>query len=144
QRAYGDFAPETQESHLATLRQEIFGSGHLFLSDDDGNDPGSSHPAASPWVFGEDCFTTMYTILAVRAKALADFSGGAVPPGSQTGELETRFALVHLLHRYQAAAVAKLVGGVGYAYGDAADPATSPVPVAPEPQRRALEVLVRL
>lgn len=142
--AYEQFPPGEEAERLAELRREVFGRGQQYLTDDDGNAASGSHPAATPWTFGADAITTLDTILAVRAKAIADFDRGAAPLGVQAGELEKRFALVHLLHRYQVSAIAKLVGGVGYGYGDASDPATAPVPVHGELQSRALSRLCTL
>ena len=142
--AYEQFPPLEEAARLAELRRAVAAAGHFYLSDDDGNAQSSSNPDAVPWTFGIDAIATLDTIMGVRAKALADFSRGAVPPGSHTGELESRFALVHLLHRYQTVAVARLLGGVGYSYGDASDPSTSPRVVSGEHQHRALASIVKL
>lgn len=142
--AYEQFPPGEEAARLAELRRSVAAAGHRFLSDDDGNAQSSSNPDAVPWTFGTDAIATLGTIMGVRAKALADFSRGAVPRGAHTGELESRFALVHLLHRYQTVAVARLLGGVRYSYGDASDPSTSPRVVSAEHQRRALASILGL
>jgi hypothetical protein len=116
-------------------------SGHRYLTDDDGHGASASAPGAVPWIFGKCAVEALEEILSVREKALDDFSRGAAPHGEQTGELERRFILVHLLHRYHVVAVARLIGGVDYMYGPASDPRTAPKPVPPSVQLRALDAL---
>ncbi|MFJ6084873.1 zinc-dependent metalloprotease [Streptomyces sp. NPDC092369] len=115
--AYGRFADETAE--LARLRRE---SAELaYVSDDDGQGPDVAHADGVPWVTAAHPFQALETMTRVRRVALDGFSRGVLPPERQTGELEERFALLYLLHRHEVAAVARLVGGVRYAYGLAGD-----------------------
>ena len=78
----------------------------------------------------------------MRRKALDGFSIGVLPPDRQSGELEARLVPVYLLHRYQAEAVARLVGGADYAYSEAVDRAAGTKAVPADVQRAALDRLV--
>jgi hypothetical protein len=80
--------------------------------------------------------------MGVRRKALDAFSIGVLPPQRQVGEIEARLVPVYLLHRYQLEAVARLLGGVTYAYSEAADRQAGTRTVAAERQRAALNRLV--
>ena len=137
--AYGHFADEERE--LAALRAE---SGLAYAADEDASGPGAAHADAVPWVTGGDAPAALETMLRVRRIALDGFSRGVLPPDRQTGELEERAVLLHLLHRHEAAAVARLVGGVRYAYRLAGEPGEGTVPVEASTQHQALAQLAGL
>jgi hypothetical protein len=137
--AYGRFADE--ETELAALRREAAESGLIHISDEDASEPGAAHADAVPWVTGGDPSAALDTMLRVRRVALAGFSRGVLPPDRQTGELEERAVLLHLLHRHEAAAVARLVGGVRYTYALAGEGAPGTIPVDPATQHRAVTQL---
>jgi hypothetical protein len=144
-RASYEIAPDGDDAALLqALRAEMNADDLAYLTDDDGHGVSASAPGAVPWISGAEPLRALEEIIAVREVALAEFGVGAVPPGSQTGEVERRFALVHLLHRYHLGAVARLLGGVDYRYGDAHDPETAPVPVSASTQRDALARLTAL
>lgn len=142
--SYEQFPPGEEETGLDRLLEEAAGAGLGYLTDEDGHAPSASSTRGVPWVFGTDPIEALRTIMSVRAKAISGFSGGAVPPTAQTGELETRYVLIHLLHRYHILAVARLLGGADYAYGNASDPATSPIPAPAGQQHSALRELAGL
>ena len=114
-----------------------------YITDADGHGPSAAVPEAVPWTMHTDAWTGLREILEVRAKAMAEFGRGAAPGNVQAGELEKRYAIVHLLHRFQANGVARFLGGATYAYGTAADEHTAPVPVDAEIQRAALNALAQ-
>ncbi|MEV8540825.1 zinc-dependent metalloprotease [Streptomyces sp. NPDC051572] len=118
---YGRFDDGVEETALAQLRREAAESGLIYLSDEDAQGPNAAHADAVTWVTGPDAFEALETMLRVRRIALDGFSRGVLPPDRQTGELEERAVLLHLLHRHEVTAVARLVGGVRYAYGLAGD-----------------------
>ncbi len=117
---YGVYANEAAE--LARLRAEIRGAGFAYVSDPDARAPGDAHPQGALWdLAGNDALGDFDRVLRAREYALAHFSTGVLPPDRQLGELEARLVPVYLLHRYQTEAVARLLGGVTYAYGLAGD-----------------------
>ncbi|MET8978911.1 zinc-dependent metalloprotease [Streptomyces sp. NPDC004539] len=135
--AYGDLT----DPELAELRTEF---GHLAYVTDDGNGSEAAHAYGVPWVTSGDALPALERILQVRRIALAGFSHGVLPPDRQTGELEERAVLLHLLHRHELTAAARLVGGVRYEYGVAGDGGAGAVPVDAGVQRAALERLAGL
>lgn len=142
--AYQDFAPGEEAAGLAALRREVAEAGLGYLTDDDGHHAEAASPDAVPWVHGPDPVASLESLLQVRAKALRDFSPGVVAPDRQAGEVEERLVPLYLLHRYQVPAVARLLGGVEYAYTLAGETATGNRVVPGAEQRRALSVLTDL
>ncbi|WP_030946955.1 zinc-dependent metalloprotease [Streptomyces sp. NRRL S-646] len=138
--AYGD----SSDDQLAALRRDAADSGLLYVTDEDGHEPLAAHADGVPWVTTGDALDALDTILQVRHIALTGFSRGVLPPDRQTGELEERAVLLQLLHRHEVTAVARLIGGVRYAYGLAGETGTGTVPVDARTQRRALTRLAEL
>ena len=123
-----------------------------FLTDADGHAPSAASPHAVPWTLplddARDVFAALERILGVRAAALLRFGPAVAPPDADAGEIENRFGLLHLLHRFEVARVARLIGGVEHAYALAGevvdDPGLLPSPVPAGLQRRALHALAPL
>lgn len=128
----------------ADVARELGGDGPWYLTDADGHDPHAASPDAVPWVQrGTDPLALLDEALAVRRAALAAFGPGAAPPARQAGDLEERFVPLHLFHRYETTAVARLLGGERYGYALAGeDPGVQVVPGAR--QRAALDALLAL
>ncbi|MFJ9626476.1 zinc-dependent metalloprotease [Streptomyces sp. NPDC101175] len=129
---------------LAALRRSAAEAGLAYVSDEDAQGPGAAHADAVPWVGGGDALQSLETMLRVRRIALDGFCAGVLPPDRQTGELEERAALLHLLHRHEVAAVARLVGGVRYAYGLAGEAGRGAEAVDAATQHTALARLAGL
>ncbi|MFD4876197.1 zinc-dependent metalloprotease [Streptomyces sp. NPDC058420] len=142
--AYGRFDAGDEERALTELRREAAESGLIYLSDEDAQGPGAAHADAVTWVTGADALQALETMLRVRRIALDGFSRGVLPPDRQTGELEERAVLLHLLHRHEVTAVARLVGGVRYAYGLAGEDGQGARPVDAATQHTALTRLAEL
>lgn len=141
--AYGEFAPAQEASALATLRRDIAAQGYRYVSDADARAPGDAHPDGLLWDVGADPLASFDHLLKVRAAALSRFAGAALPGDRQIGELERRLVPIHLLHRYQTDAVARLLGGAEYAYGLGADARLGTRAVAGARQHAALKALSR-
>ncbi|GAB6899328.1 zinc-dependent metalloprotease [Kineosporia succinea] len=138
--AYGDDTPEAKAAALQAERD----AGRRYLTDHDGHSPDSCSPDAAPWIHGADPFEALERLLTVRAAALQTFGPGCLPPGRPTGEREDRFALLHLLHRHQCAALGHLIGGLHHEYALAGEDVPDPVPVPEEVQERAVQTLTGL
>lgn len=139
---YQQFSPGTEKASLAKLRADIAKAGFRYISDADARAPGDAEVDGLLWDFGTDSLKTFDSLLAVRRKALDDFSIGVLPPERQAGELEARLVPVYLLHRYQTEAVARLLGGSSYAYAEATDHQAGAQVVPAERQRAALDRLI--
>lgn len=142
--AYEHFDAGEEAAGLAALRRDAADAGLVYLTDDDGHHAEAASPDAVPWVHGADPVASLENLLQVRAKALRDFSPGVVAPDRQAGEIEERLVPLYLLHRYQVPAVARLLGGVEYAYTLAGEATTGNRVVAAADQRRALTLLTDL
>ncbi|MGW0876139.1 zinc-dependent metalloprotease [Streptomyces sp. NPDC002740] len=142
--AYGRFPGRDEETALAELRRTAAESGLVYVTDEDGHGPHAAHADAVPWVTGGDALEALDSILEVRRTALAAFGAGAVPPDRQSGELEERAAILHLLHRHEIQSVARLLGGVRYGYAWAGDADVGTRPVAADLQHEALARLASL
>ncbi|OLF11964.1 hypothetical protein BLA60_07985 [Actinophytocola xinjiangensis] len=117
-----------------------------YVTDADARADDAADGCGATWIAPGDPIEVLAGLLAVRAAALRRFGPAVVPPGSDANEIERRFLLLHLLHRHQALAVAKLVGGSIRRYavtgGTAFTGAATPVP--PTRQRAALDQLAAL
>ncbi|MEL7974853.1 zinc-dependent metalloprotease [Isoptericola sp. F-RaC21] len=144
--AYG---PEpADDAGLGLLRRETAAGPGFdvlpYLTDADGHDPHAASPDAVPWVQrSTDPLAALADVLAVRRHAVAVFGPGALPPGRQAGELEERFVVLHLLHRFETVAAARLLGGQRYGYALAGEaPGVTVVPG--DRQEAALSALLAL
>lgn len=144
QHAYAQFDPDAELDALAALRRAAREAGLDYVGDSDARAPGSAHPQGLLWDYGVDSVQTFHLLLRARALALAQFSTAVLPPDRQLGELEARLVPVYLLHRYQAEAVARLLGGASYRSGRVGDTAAGTTPVPAHDQQAALQALVAL
>ena len=147
QHLYANFPGQKEEDALAKLRMEAKAKGLQYVADSDARSPGAAHPHGLLWDFGADSIKTYEQLMAVRQRALENFSSAVLPPQRQLGELEARLVPVYLLHRYQIEAVARLLAGAEYEYGLAQDLNENRVqagtkPVTAAKQRQALQAMV--
>jgi hypothetical protein len=82
-------------------------------------------------------------MLAVRARALEQFSDAAIHEGDPMALLEDTLVPVYLFHRYQTEAAVKVIGGQTYTYALRGDGQTPTTPIPAGEQRRALEAVLR-
>jgi hypothetical protein len=144
---YATFPGQDEAQALEKLRAEAHAHGLRYVGDNDSRPAGSSHPNGLLWDFGADSMKAYDHLMAVRKRALENFSTAVLPPQRQLGELEARLVPVYLLHRYQTEAVARLIGGGDYEYGMAKDVNDGRIQagvkvVAPAVQRQALQKII--
>lgn len=121
QHLYANFPGQNEDEALAKLRVAAKAAGLQYVSDTDSRSPGAAHPNGLLWDVGADSVKSYDHLMAVRQRALNNFSPAVLPPQRQIGELEARLVPVYLLHRYQTEAVARLIAGGEYEYGTAQD-----------------------
>ncbi|MGW6012502.1 zinc-dependent metalloprotease [Streptomyces sp. NPDC055210] len=119
-------------------------AGRRYLTDEDGHAPQSCAPHAVPWTEGTSALDDLDRVLRVRRAALDAFGPGCLPPGRPVGERDGRFAMLHLLHRYHAETVGRIVGGVSYEYGRSGDDVPPPVVSSGTDQQAALAAVAAL
>ena len=144
--AYGQYPAATEAADLATLRQQIAATGMQYMSDPDSRSGDMAHPDGLLWDYGADSQKTFDDVMAVRRKALQQFSTAVLPPERQTGELAARLVPLYLLHRYQADAVARQLGGAEYEYAtnSVIGNRAGTTPVSAATQQAALQRMVTL
>ena len=134
---------DTENRELDALLRGATQRGLLFLSDEDARPEGSAHPSAHLWDTGADAAAELNRMVAVRERALRRFSANNIRTGDPMSRLEDVLVPVYLMHRYQAEAASKLLGGLFYTYALRGDGQTVSRQVPGAEQRRALEALLR-
>jgi hypothetical protein len=140
---YQDFPANTDEAEgLAKILQDNIAQGFRYLTDADARPPGSASPLAHLWDSGTSAADELKRLIKVRAAALNNFSDKNIPPGAPMATLENVLAPVYLMHRYQAEAATKVIGGVNYTYAARGDGQLANEPLPADQQRAALEAVL--
>ncbi len=104
---------------------------------------GAAHEYASVWDNGADLVDELERVLEVRRLGLEGFSASSLPADAPRGDLQRVLLPLYLHHRYQLNAAVQSLGGADYRYALAGDNAPAVIPVSPEKQRRALDLVLR-
>jgi hypothetical protein len=146
---YSDLSQQPNETAaLDKILDDAFGSGLLFLTDQDARPLGSASPVAHLWDTGNNDLDGLKTVMAVRAAALKNLSEVAIPEHTPMATLEDVLVPMYLYHRYQVTAVAKSIGGLDYSFnlrrgnlrasdGDSAGERKNEPKIVPAAQQRA-------
>jgi hypothetical protein len=94
------------------------------------------------WTDGADQPADLAHVLAVRRVALDHFGPNILHAGQPLSDLRRWFAPIWLFHRYEVAAIGKIVGGLDYRYAVVGGATPSPSPAAADEQRAALTALL--
>lgn len=130
------------DSEAARKAAAIEAAGMRFLTDIDGRSSDLGVPGDNMWTEGQDEAPDLTQMMAVRRVALANFGAGVLHAGEPLSNLRRKFVPVWLLHRYEVAAVGKLLGGIDYRYAVAGGGSPPPTPVAADRQSAALDALL--
>ncbi|MGB4959207.1 MAG: zinc-dependent metalloprotease, partial [Saprospiraceae bacterium] len=143
---YMPFANEEDEKMgLKKIIDENHALGLKYLTDQDARSLGSASPITHLWDNGKEPISELKRLLQLRSNALKNFGPNTIPNGTPLSELEKIFVPVYYMHRYQAEAVGKLIGGLEYHYAVKGFGKIHPlVPVAKEKQDEALSALLEL
>lgn len=141
---YQDFpdAPNENKS-LRAILQENLTKGFRYLTDADARPPESASPFAHLWDSGASASEELNRLVKVRAVALSRLSERNIPADAPLATLENVLVPVYLLHRFQAEAATKLIGGVNYTYAARGDAPTPNEPLPVENQRAALQAVLQ-
>jgi hypothetical protein len=132
---------ESEAAGLGRIVREAEAAGLRFLTGGHAGQ-GSSDPAATQWIEGEDMLSALERTMAVRRLLVDRFDLRAARPGEPLAVLNRRFAHVYLHHRYALHGATKYVGGMRFDYALAGEP-TVPMQVLPaQEQRRALRAVL--
>ena len=141
---YQDFPDRPNEKRsLQGILQENIAKGFRYLTDADARPPDSASPFAHLWDSGANASDELDRVVKVRAAALSRLSERNIPAGAPLATLENVLVPVYLMHRFQAEAATKLIGGDNYTYAARGDTQTPNQPVPVEQQRNALRAILQ-
>lgn len=141
---YAEFSDPAKESvGLKSILEENIAKGFRYLSDDDARPPGSANPFAHLWDSGASATDELNRLIKVRALALSHLSEKNIPPGAPMATLEKVLVPVYVMHRFQAEAATKLIGGVNYTYATRGDNQVTNEPLPAGEQRAALAAVLQ-
>jgi hypothetical protein len=141
---YRQFASGANESvELDKILSRSAKTGLIYITDEDARPPGGAHPHAHLWDNGPDAADELTRIMTVRAAALARFGENAIHAGAPMAQLEDTLVPLYLLHRYQAEAATKEIGGLDYRYQLRDDGQMNAAIVAAGEQRKALAAVLK-
>ncbi|WP_439505335.1 zinc-dependent metalloprotease [Sediminibacterium sp.] len=141
---YSHFPNGTDETAaLNKLLEENQQKGLLFIADADARAVSGFHPDAHLWDNDSNPVTELNNVLAVRQKALDQFSEAAIRPNTPMSTLEDVLVPVYNYHRYQAEAVSKLIGGMYYSYNVRGDKQVQPTVLPAATQLKALNAMLK-
>ncbi len=141
--AYQDFADDADvAAERAAILEETIEAGFRYVADNDGRSVGTLHPHGSVWDNGDDPIAELAHLMRVRDHALARFPDNVIRPGRPLATVEEVLVPIYLLHRYQLAAVGKLIGGSYFSYALRGDGQDAITPVSAARQQEAIDALV--
>ena len=113
--AYASYTKNEKDKLLnGVLKAEK--KGLKYLSDSDARPISGASPIAHLWDNGKSATTELKRLLGVRKIAMHNFSLDNIKKGQPYSDLEDVFVPLYFLHRYQAEATVKLIGGLDYNY----------------------------
>ena len=135
------YGNNTQEGRNALLKK-AYESGLIFISDPDARSLGTAHPEGNVWDNRADPIQGLKDALAVRQIALNNFAEDRIHEGQPIADLNKVFVPIYLYHRYQTAAVAKMIGGMRFNNSLRGDGFSKAEIVSPSDQRRAIDAIL--
>ncbi|HJV20895.1 MAG TPA: zinc-dependent metalloprotease [Sediminibacterium sp.] len=140
---YADFPDGTDtDQALNQILENNTRKGLLFIADADARAASGFHPNAHLWDNGKDPVSELKNVLAVRQKALDQFSENAVSNNTPLSKLEDVLVPVYNYHRYQVEAATKLIGGINYSYSVRNDNQQAPSVLPNAVQEAALKAVL--
>ncbi len=141
---YRQFPARTNEhEELNKILSASEKTGMVYMTDEDARPFSSASPIDHLWDNGADPADELNRILTIRSAALARFGANAIKPGAPMSELEDTLVPLYLLHRYQAEAAIKMIGGLDYRYQLRGDGQMDPKIVSPAEQKKALDAVLK-
>jgi hypothetical protein len=140
---YADFPAGTNEDNaLNKILEENYQKGLQFIADADARAAGGFHPNAHLWDNGTDVVSELKNVLAVRQKAIDQFSENTIRNNTPMSKLEDVLVPVYNYHRYQVEAASKLIGGINYTYNVRGDKQPTPAVLPNATQQAALKAVL--
>ncbi len=115
--SYSHFPEGTNEEEaLREILKNAQQKGLRYITDQDARPQGSSHGLAHLWDNGTDPVVEFQEVMAVRKKAIENFSVDNIRSYEPYTVLEDVFVPLYFFHRYQTEAMVKMLGGMDYNY----------------------------
>jgi hypothetical protein len=140
--SYQEFAND-EKTQLQNILNDAYAEGLRYISDQDARPKGGAHALGHLWDNGTDITVELENVLAVRKKAIENFSEANIKSSDPYSVLEDVFVPLYFFHRYQTEAVSKLIGGLDYNYAIKGDGQTIVKRVDGKTERKALKALLR-
>ena len=141
--SYSEFNSEDEKVELNNILDNAYNDGLRFITDSDARSKSGAHANAHLWDNENDVVKGLNNILAVRDKAINDFSKFNIKSYETYSKLEDVFVPLYFLHRYQTEAVVKLIAGLDYNYATRDDNQTIVENVSFDRQNKALISLLK-
>ena len=141
--SYSEFNSEDEKVELNNILENAYNDGLRFITDSDARSKSGAHANAHLWDNENDVVKGLNNILAVRDKAINDFSKFNIKSYETYSKLEDVFVPLYFLHRYQTEAVVKLIAGLDYNYATRDDNQTIVENVSFDRQNKALISLLK-
>lgn len=106
----------SEKAYLNTILEAAEAAGMRYITDSDARPQGGAHYKAHLWDNGNSAATELENVLAIRKRAIENFSVDNIRTGEPYTVLEDVFVPLYFFHRYQTEAAVKLVGGMDYNY----------------------------
>lgn len=142
--SYSDFQEGTDErAALNSILETAYEMGLQYMSDQDARPRGGAHAKAHLWDNGASPSEELNRVLAVRERAIENFSIDNIRANEPRAVLEDVFVPLYLFHRYQTEAAVKLIGGLDYHYSVKGDNLPDHSMVSRKEQEEALKAVLR-
>jgi len=142
--SYADVPIEaTEDQFLNSILEEAATQELRFIADSDARASGGANIYAHLWDNGKSATDGLEDLLAIRKKAISNFSIDNIRKGETYSTLEDVFVPLYFLHRYQTEAVSKVIGGLDYSYAVKGDNQIPVQTASVEDQKNALNVYLK-
>ena len=146
---YSDFPDDVDATVArAALMNKLLASGLSFVADrharvgslDSGAGP--CHSRGSLWDNGADPVAELNRLMQLRRVVLDNFSEAVIKEGQPLAKIEDALVPAYLMHRYQVAAAATVLGGKNFTYALKGDGQIPTTVTEAQRQRAALDALL--
>ena len=142
--SYAEFDKGVNErDELNKILDKAKNDGLRFITDSDARAQGGAHALAHLWDNGKTATEELNNLLAVRKKAITNFSVDNIRTNEPYSMLEDVFVPLYFFHRYQTEAASKVVGGLDYNYAVKGDNQMTVKSVDVSAQKEALNTLLQ-
>jgi len=133
----------TESWYLNDVLETAEKEGLRFITDSDARAATGAHPDAHLWDNGANAAEELEDVLALRKKAISNFSEDNIKTGEAFSTLEDVFVPLYFYHRYQTEAAIKSIGGQRYNYAVKGDQQQEIVtPLSAKEQEQALSAVL--